>query len=54
MISVKNALSKILTIPDFFYWRDSQVTILWIKAEDKVLKIFVENRVCEISKNRFL
>ena len=27
MISVKNALSKILTIPDCFYWTSSGVTI---------------------------
>ena len=47
MMSVKNALSKILTILDCFYWTDSEVTISKIKAMGKVFKIFVENRLGE-------
>ena len=48
MMSVKKALSKILTILDCFYWTDSEITISRIKAKGKVLKIFVESRLCEI------
>ena len=51
MNSVKNALSKCILISNCYFWTVSQVTLSWIKAEGKMFKPFVENRVCEIRKN---
>ena len=49
--SVKNAPSKCILISNCYFWTDSQVTLSWIKAERKMFKPFVENKVCEIRKN---
>ena len=50
MDSVKKTLSKVLSISEVFLWTDSQVTLTWIRAENKEFQTFVENRVQEIRK----
>ena len=50
MDSVKKPLSKVLSIPEVFLWTDSQVTLAWIRAENKEFQTFLENRVKEIRK----
>ena len=47
---VKTSLSKVLSISEVFLWTDSQVTLAWIRAENKEFQTFVENRVHEIRK----
>ena len=43
MDSVKKSLSKVLSISEVFLWTDSQVTIAWIRTENKEFQTFVEN-----------
>ena len=50
MDSVKKSLSKVLSISEVFLWTDSQVTLAWIRAENKEFQTFIENRVQEIRK----
>ena len=50
MDSVKRSLSKVLSISEVFLWTDSQVTLAWIRAENKEFQTFLENRVKEIRK----
>ena len=50
MDSVKKSLSKVLSISEVFLWTDSQVTLAWIRAENKEFLTFIENRVQEIRK----
>ena len=45
MASVKNALSKVINISNYFYWTDSMATLAWITSQGKHYKTFVENRV---------
>ena len=51
MASVKNALSKIINISNYFYWTDSMVTLAWIISKGKNFKTFIENRIREIREN---
>ena len=50
MDSVKKSLPKVLNISEVFLWTDSQITLEWIKAENKEFQTFAENRVQEIRK----
>ena len=50
MDSVKKALSKVLSISQVFLWTNCQVTIAWIRAENKEFQTFVENQVEKIRK----
>ena len=50
MDSVKKSLSKVLSISEVFLWTDSQVTLAWIRAENKEFQTFIENRAQEIRK----
>ena len=50
IVSVENALSKVLQISEKYLWTDFQVTITWISPQRKGFKTFVENRVQEICK----
>ena len=50
MDSVEKSLSKILSISEVFLWIESQITLVWIRAENKEFQTFVENRVQEIRK----
>ena len=50
MDSVKKSLSKVLSISEVFLWTESQVTLAWMRAENKEFQTFVENRVQEIRK----
>ena len=50
MDSVKKSLSKVLSISEVFLSTDSQVTLAWIRAENKEFQTFVENQVQEIRK----
>ena len=50
MDSVEKSLSKILSISEVFLWIESQITLVWIRAENKEYQTFVENRVQEIRK----
>ena len=43
MASVKNALSKIINISNYFYWTDSMVTLAWITSKGKNFKTFIAN-----------
>ena len=43
MDSVKKSLSKVFSISEVFLWTDSQVTIAWIRTENKEFQTFVEN-----------
>ena len=47
MDSVKRSLSKVLSISEVFLWTDSQVTLTWIRTENKEIQTFIENRVQE-------
>ena len=47
MDSVKRSLSKVLRISEVFLWTDSQVTLTWIRTENKEIQTFIENRVQE-------
>ena len=49
--SVLKALDGELEIDELFCWSDSKITLAWIKAEEKELKTFVQNRVLEIRNN---
>ena len=51
MASIKNALSKIINISNYFYWTDSMVTLAWIISKGKDFKTFIENRIREIREN---
>ena len=50
MDSVKKSLSKVLSISEVSLWTDAQVTLAWIRAENKEFQTFIENRVQEIRK----
>ena len=39
MASVKNALSKIINISNYFYWTDSKATLAWITSKFKDLNL---------------
>ena len=51
MASVKNALSKIINISNYFYWTDSMATLAWITSKGKNFKTFIKNRIREIREN---
>ena len=42
MASVKNALSKIINISNYFYWTDSKATLAWITSKFKDLKLLLK------------
>ena len=52
MLSVDDALSKVLQISKKCFRMDSQVTLAWTSSQRKEFKTFVENRVQEIRRNR--
>ena len=45
------ALKEEMKFDKSYCWTDSKVALAWIKAKNKELKTFVQNRVIEIRKN---
>ena len=51
MVTVMTALQRDLKIDGFSCWTDSMVSLSWIKATEKVFKVFVQNRLTKIRAN---
>ena len=51
VVSVTSAVEDELSIINKCCFTDSQVSLAWVKADNKELKTFVQNRVIEIRKN---
>ena len=51
IVSVRKALSLQVKISDVVSWSDSKVSLYWVKSVTKKWKIWVENRVSEITEN---
>ena len=49
--SVLGAVKMELEIKNVFCFTDSQVSLAWIRNEDKEMKQFVQNRLIEIRRN---
>ena len=49
--SILKAVENELSFDNIICFTDSQVSLSWIKAEEKELKTFVQNRVIEIRQN---
>ena len=47
---VKKSPSKVLSISEDFFWIESQITLAWIRTENKEFSTFVKNRVQDITK----
>ena len=45
---VKKSPSKVLSISEDFFWIDSQITLAWIRTENKEFSTFVKNQVQDI------
>ena len=47
MPTLKDELSNIYKIDNFYFWTDSTLAFCWIRNIHKEYKTFVHNRVCE-------